>query len=202
MWKISVSDSWNTQRTLLQRVQDPDDTQAWGDFVRYYESFIKMVLRKSNVSLNEQDDLVQKILLRIWKGLPQYKYKREKARFRTWLSIIIRNAIITHINRLKDKGSKQKKYIKEVDIVLEACIEQIIDQEWLNYVASIAMDKVKTVFSGNAIEVFRLSLEEKTARQISEELNITEESVFVLRSRVKSRLKKEIAHLRELIEIK
>ncbi|MCH2208927.1 MAG: sigma-70 family RNA polymerase sigma factor [Lentisphaerales bacterium] len=197
-----MSDSWNTQRTLLQRVQDPDDTQAWGDFVRYYESFIKMVLRKSNVSLNEQDDLVQKILLRIWKGLPKYKYKREKARFRTWLSIIIRNAIITHINRLKDKGSKQKKYIKEVDIVLEACIEQIIDQEWLNYVASIAMDKVKTVFSGNAIEVFRLSLEEKTARQISEELNITEESVFVLRSRVKSRLKKEIAHLRELIEIK
>lgn len=197
-----MSDSWNTQKTLLQRIQDSDDIKAWDDFVRYYESFIKMVLRKSNVSLNEEDDLVQKILLRIWKGLPKYEYKREKARFRTWLSTIIRNAIITHINRLKDKGSKHAKYLKGVDVVSEACIEQIIDQEWLNYVASIAMIKVKEVFSGNAIEVFRLSLEERSARQISEELNITEESVFVLRSRVKSRLKKEIAQLRELIEIK
>ena len=156
-----MSDSWNTQKTLLQRIQDSDDIKAWDDFVRYYESFIKMVLRKSNVSLNEEDDLVQKILLRIWKGLPKYEYKREKARFRTWLSTIIRNAIITHINRLKDKGSKHAKYLKGVDVVSEACIEQIIDQEWLNYVASIAMIKVKEVFSGNAIEVFRLSLEEK-----------------------------------------
>lgn len=196
-----MSDSWNTQQTLIQRAQNPDDNQAWDDFVKYYESFIKMVLRKSNISLSEEDDLIQKILLRVWKGLPNYEYRKEKARFRTWLSTIIRNAIITHINRLKDKGSKQEVYLKEVNVVSESHIEEIIDKEWLDYVASIAMNKVKEVFSGNAIEVFRLSLEEKTAKQIADELSITEESVFVLRSRVKSRLKKEIAKLREIIEI-
>ena len=196
-----MSDSWNTQKTLLQRIQDPDDTHAWDDFVRYYETFIKMVLRKSNISLSEEDDLVQKILLRVWKGLPNYEYKKEEARFRTWLSAIIRNAIISHVNRLKNKGSQQDDYLKEVDIASEASIEQIIDKEWLDYVASIAMDKVKEVFSGNAIEVFKLSLEEKSAKQIAEKLNITEKTVFVLRSRVKSRLKSEISKLREIIEI-
>ena len=57
-------------------------------------------------------------------------------------------------------------------------------------------------FSGSAIDVFRLSLEEKSAREIANELNISEDSVFVIRSRVKSRLKKEVTKLRQLIEFK
>ena len=197
-----VSQNWNTQQTLIQRAQNPEDEQAWDDFVSYYQSFIKMVLFKSNISLNDTDDLIQAILIRIWKGLPNYEYKKEQARFRTWLSTIIRNCIISHINKVKNKGEKVELIEEQIERISESEIEQIISEEWLDYVASIAMDKVKDVFSGNAIEVFRLSLEEKSAKEIASELNITEESVFVLRSRVKSRLKKEISKLRQLIEFK
>ena len=197
-----MSQNWNTQQTLIQRAQNPEDEQAWDDFVSYYESFIKMVLFKSNISLNDTDDLIQAILIRIWKGLPNYEYKKEQARFRTWLSTIIRNCIISHINKVKHKGEKVELIEEQIERISESEIEQIISEEWLDYVASIAMDKVKDVFSGNAIEVFRLSLEEKSAKEIANELNITEESVFVLRSRVKSRLKKEISKLRQLIEFK
>ena len=161
-----------------------------------------MVLRKSNVSLNEVDDLVQKILLRIWKGLPNYSYQKERAKFRTWLSKIIRNTIITHVSKLKKTDVKLEAYLQEVDIVSESTIESIINQEWLDYVSSLAMKKVEEVFSGNAIDVFKLSLLNKSAKQISEQLKITEDTVFVLRSRVKSRLKKEIHQLREIIEFK
>ena len=197
-----MSENWNTQQTLIQRAQNPDDNQAWDDFVSYYQSFIKMVLFKSNISLNDTDDLIQAILVRIWKGLPNYEYKKEQARFRTWLSTIIRNCIITHINKSKNKGEKVQLFEEQIEKISESELEQIIDDEWLDYVASIALDKVKEVFSGNAIEVFRLSLEEKNAKEISAALSITEESVFVLRSRVKSRLKKEISKLRQLIEFK
>ena len=97
-----MNENWNTQQTLIQRAQNQDDHQAWDDFVSYYESFIKMVLRKAKISLNDEDDLVQKVLLRIWKGLPNYA--KEKARFRTWLSTIIRNTVITHINHYNSFG--------------------------------------------------------------------------------------------------
>jgi RNA polymerase sigma factor (sigma-70 family) len=197
-----MNENWNTQQTLIQRAQNQDDHQAWDDFVSYYESFIKMVLRKANISLSDEDDLIQKVLLRIWKGLPSYAYQKEKARFRTWLSTIIRNTVITHINRDKSKGEKHNSYLQEVDIVSESAIEEVIHQEWMNYVSSIAMKKVEEVFSGNAIEVFKLSLLEKNAKQIAAELGISEDSVFVLRSRVKARLKKEVTQLRQLIELK
>ena len=197
-----VSENWNTQQTLIQRAQNPDDNQAWDDFVSYYKSFIRMVLYKSNISINDTDDLIQAILIRIWKGLPNYEYKKEQARFRTWLSTIIRNCIISHITKSKKKGEKVELIEEQVEKISESEIENIINSEWLDYVSSIAMEKVKEVFSGNAIEVFRLSLEEKSAKEIAAELKITEESVFVLRSRVKSKLKKEISKLRQLIEFK
>ena len=138
-----MNENWNTQQTLIQRAQNQDDHQAWDDFVSYYESFIKMVLRKANISLSDEDDLIQKVLLRIWKGLPSYAYQKEKARFRTWLSTIIRNTVITHINRDKSKGEKHNSYLQEVDIVSESAIEEVIHQEWMNYVSSIAMKKVE-----------------------------------------------------------
>ena len=57
-------------------------------------------------------------------------------------------------------------------------IEAVIDTEWNEYVAGIAMEKVKEKFEGQAIEVFRLSLQEKNAREISEILGIKEDTVY------------------------
>jgi RNA polymerase sigma factor (sigma-70 family) len=197
---MCVQDNWNTQQTLIQRAKNPDDESAWNEFVTYYESFIKMVLNKSNIPLCDADDLVQNILLRVWKGLPNYEYCKERALFRTWLSTIIRNAVISHITKMKNKDDKTQLYEKQLEAISESDIEKVIKDEWLDYVASLAMNKVKEVFSGKAIDVFRLSLKNVPAQKIAQELNLTEESVFALRSRVKSRLRKEIATLRQQIE--
>ena len=193
---------WNTQKTLIQRAQDPDDHQAWEDFVRFYESFVKMVLRKTNIPFHEEEDLVQSILLKVWKGLPNYEYRKENAKFRTWLSTIIRNTSITHFRKNEMESNKKDKLLKNIESVSESKIEQVIDTEWNEYVADLAMEKVKEKFEGQAIEVFRLSLQEKNAREISEELGIKEDTVYSLRSRVKRRLKQEISKLRELIEVR
>ncbi|MCM8537180.1 MAG: sigma-70 family RNA polymerase sigma factor [Lentisphaeraceae bacterium] len=197
-----VKYDWNTQKTLIQRAQDPDDDQAWDDFVKYYESFIVMVLGKSNISVSEEEDLVQNILLKVWKGLPKYEYRKEKAKFRTWLSTIIRNTIISHYNKSKGEDGKREKYSTTIDDISESSIEKVIEQEWYDYVVSLAMEKVQEAFSGRAIEVFRLSLQEKKANEISELLGITEDTVYSLRSRVKRRLKQEVSKLREMIEFK
>ena len=61
----SMNHDWNTQQTLIQRAQNPDDHQAWEDFVGFYSSFIGMVLRKSGIAAHEADDLIQCILLKV-----------------------------------------------------------------------------------------------------------------------------------------
>ena len=160
-----------------------------------------MVLKKSGIPLSESEDLVQDILLKVWKGLPGYEYRKKEAKFRTWLSTIIRNTVINHLQKIKRKGGeKLELFENSVANVTETDIEKIIDDEWIKYLTKFAMEKVETIFLGHAIEVFNLSLKGKNARDISKELNITEDSVFVLRNRVKKRLTIEINKLRAEIE--
>jgi len=196
-----MKENWNTHQTLIQRAQNPDDASAWDDFVKYYETFIKMVLKKFNIPFSDTDDLVQDILLKVWKGLPGYEYRREKAKFRTWLGIIIRNTVINHVTKIKRKGGDKLELIEnKIQNFNEADIEKVINDEWVKYLTNYAMERIEDIFSGQTIDVFKLSLKGHNGKDIAAKLNITEESVFVLRSRVKSRLKKEIDKLRSEIE--
>ena len=197
---LCMEENWNTHQTLIQRAQNPDDASAWDEFVSYYETFIKMVLKKSGISFNESDDLVQDILVKVWKGLPTYEYRKERAKFRTWLSTIIKNTVINHVAKIKRKGGEGLELFDNIAKVSETEIEKVVKDEWVKYLTKIAMEKVEEIFSGQAIDVFKLSLKGKNAKEISKELGITEQSVFVLRSRVKIRLKKEIDKLRSEIE--
>ncbi|MCM8532292.1 MAG: sigma-70 family RNA polymerase sigma factor [Lentisphaeraceae bacterium] len=193
---------WNTRLSLIQRAKNTEDQSAWDDFVKYYKSFIEVVLYESRVPLTESQDLCQDILIKVWKGLPKYEYQKGKAKFRTWLSMVIKNAMINHMKKLARKKPNSEVPLNEAITVEidESDIEKIIKNEWMNHLTSVALDNVSQAFSGQAIEVFKLSLKGRTAKEISAELSITEDSVFVLRSRVKSKVVKEIELLRSEIE--
>lgn len=196
-----MGDQWNTRLTLIQRAQDPDDHSAWDDFVNFYKCFIEMILNKSRVSLNDADDLVQEILLKVWKGLPNYEYRKNKTKFRSWLSILIRNTIINHSEKRKRKDSgKVEIEAAETSVLSQSDIESVIAEEWVGHLTSLALNNLKKSFSTKAITTFELSLKGKTAKEISKAINVTEDSVLVLRSRVKTALRREIDFLKRELE--
>lgn len=196
-----MGDQWNTRLTLIQRAQDPDDHSAWDDFVNFYKCFIEMILNKSRVSLNDADDLVQEILLKVWKGLPNYEYRKNKTKFRGWLSILIRNTIINHSEKRKRKDSgKVEIEAAETSVLSQSDIESVIAEEWVVHLTSLALNNLKKSFSTKAITTFELSLKGKTAKEISKAINVTEDSVLVLRSRVKTALRREIDFLKRELE--
>ena len=63
------------------------------------------------------------------------------------------------------------------------------------------MERIKEVFTGNAFEVFALTLEGKSVEEISSELGLRTDSIYVLRNRVKGRLQREIQQLRHDLEV-
>ena len=58
----------------------------------------------------------------------------------------------------------------------------------------------KKFFSGKAIEVFKLSSKGMSSSEISSELDIPVNTVYVLRNRVKVRLMSEMKNLRQSLE--
>ena len=199
-----MTGTWKTRLTLLQRAKDPDDEQAWEEFARYYREFIKMVLLQMGLNQNDFDDLVQEILLRTWKALPDLNYDQNRARFRTWLSHLIRNKVIDHFRKVKRLSDKHDMFVSEkgnmTPIVSEPEVEKIMKKEWEVYIVDLALKRISVHFSDRAIMAFQLSMENLPVDEIGEKLGIKGNSVTKLKNRVKMRLVKEISHLRKELE--
>ncbi|MCH2204960.1 MAG: RNA polymerase sigma factor [Lentisphaerales bacterium] len=194
-----MNNEWHTKQTLLQRAKNQDDQQAWQEFVEYYRSFILMITRKMNLAENEQQDLTQEVLLKLWQSLEGYS--AEKAKFRTWLAGVIRNTVLMFY---KSDGRRRKReekagfyqFLEEGD---ETELESVIETEWKTHITSLAMENIQKIFSGKAVEAFRMTLQEVPADEICQKLDIQKDSLYTLRNRVKLRFVEEVRHLsREL----
>ncbi|WDE96912.1 sigma-70 family RNA polymerase sigma factor [Lentisphaera profundi] len=191
-------DNWNTRESLLLRASDPDNHEAFEEFVYYYKNFISMVFSKLGVQQSQIDDLRQDLLIKLWKDIGKFDSTRENSNFRGWLSVVMRHEVYRFFR--KNKSDKKELSDTDLDLSQESEIDQMIEKEWKAYVTSLAVEKIKAHFDGNALKVFYLTLEGKNAAAIAVELEMSENSVYVLRSRVKARFQGEIRQLRSLLE--
>lgn len=192
-------DKWNTRQTLLMRAKDPNDQVAWEEFVSYYRDFLKVVIYKINPSTSLSEDFLQAVLLEIWRSLPRFEVDKERAKFRTWLSILVRNTVLNQIK----KELKQNKIRKELEPQAEpdqAELDQMVQKEWELHISRLALDNISQRFTGKAMDVFKLSLKGKSIEDICAELDITPESAYTLKNRVKKYLVREIKRLRTELE--
>ena len=148
-----MSERWKTRKSLILRARNPDDSQAWEDFVQYYERFIFHVLHRMNVSVNDLDDLVQNVLVKLWRSLASYE--SGKARFRTWLGVVVRNAVydqFSETNRQRKLLQHELESLQMLEKEPASEIEQLIEKEWADYVTSIAMARIEKLFSEEAVK--------------------------------------------------
>ncbi|BCX49023.1 DNA-directed RNA polymerase sigma-70 factor [Haloferula helveola] len=193
---------YETRHSLIRRACDPGDQRAWVEFVENYRRFICYILHEIGVGRDEVDDLAQQILVRLTRDLPTYD--RSRARFRSWLGAVIRNAAFTHLRTLKRRSAHLSRYgeqlLAEGPDGASSELEEFIESEWKTYVSSLAMERVRSVFQGQAMEVFEMGLDGRSADEISEATGLSISSVYTLRKRVKKRLYLEIRALTAELE--
>ncbi len=187
-------DKYVTRKTLLMRAKNRNDQDAWEEFVEVYRRFIYHVLNRMNVNENDFDDMVQEVLIRLWEKLGSYD--PEKARFRSWLSFVIRNIVINSFRKKNLHVEKLEQFSDSLSTKSSKTeVEKMIEREWKLHVSNMAMATIKELFSGKAVQVFEMSLQGLDSAQISVKLGIGQNSVKVLKSRVKSRYMAEVQRL-------
>jgi len=196
-----LSEAWRTRQTLIHRAKDPRDGQAWEDFVSYYKDFISIVIARMIRNCHTREDMSQEVLVKVWKSLQNMEMGKNNAKFRTWLSTIIKNTVLNFLEREKHrKTSDLEQVIMTIEPEKQSEIEVMIEEEWEKNVTNLALDRVRAAFSGHAVDVFIMSVEGKTTEEICEILNVKPNTVYVLKNRVKSRFLEEIKQLRQDLE--
>ena len=78
-----------TRVTLLDRLSDPRDHEAWAEFVSLYGPLVFQFARRRLPQDEDAADVMQEVLSAVMQG----RYQRPKGRFQKWIVTVLLNKI-------------------------------------------------------------------------------------------------------------
>ena len=195
----------NTRYTLLQKLQAENNEKNWEEFVTYYSPYIFVIIRRFNVGSQDSEELMQDVLVKIWKNIGKFDREEYKCRFRTWLSVMIRNTVFNFFKSKASKNSRMNVSYQEImgklELITEAEIDLISEREWKNHIAQLVWTNLKDNFSEQTQKVFEASIKSDiTNPQLAAKFDVSESSVRVFKMRVRKAMHKEIIRLNSELE--
>ncbi len=90
----------STRASLLLRLRDPQDHEAWLEFVTLYEPVAYRLLRRHGLQDADAREVMQELLLAVSRNIDRWDPAEERGSFRAWLRRVARNLVI---NWLKNR---------------------------------------------------------------------------------------------------
>jgi len=194
-----------TRETLIMRVRKQHDEAAWEEFDYYYRGYVHNIARHMGLSHHDSEEVVQTVMMQLWKKLPEFEYDSRKGRFRGWLCTVTGNVTKTMLqqkSRDLDRltPGEQEELAGYLHEIKATPSEEQAEQEWMNYIITLAWKKVQEEFGANEKAAFEMVSQGKGVDEVSQKLGITTSSVYVYKKRVTDRLKLEVAKLNEVLD--
>src|SRR6516164_7256878 len=96
-----------TRASLLVRILDAQDVQAWNQFVEIYAPLVYGFARRHGLQDADAADVTQEVMQSVSKAAHKLEYDPERGSFRGWLFTVTRNNVSTFLSRRKpsERGS-------------------------------------------------------------------------------------------------
>lgn len=198
-----MNDIPDTQYSLLARLSNPSDREAWQQFADLYQPVIYRIARGRGFQDADAQDLAQQVLISVAGAIPSWKKTSAQTRFRHWLKKVTKNAALNALTRgPKETVAASSKLVAiQNDVVVDSELEKQIDDEHRREVYRQAAEIVQRQVQPATWDAFRRStLLDQSAEEVSEQTGLTVGSVYVARSRVLSKLRETVAAIEERLE--
>ena len=129
-----MDDQYKTRQTLIQRMQETQDEQSWEEFLQAYQPYIQAIVRNMKISEHDADDIVQQVMLKVWKNIATIENDPNK-RFRSWLSTVTANCVKDFVRKRKLDAARLEKAAQDstlayLDAIRLPDIEDIAERRW------------------------------------------------------------------------
>ena len=189
----------NTNASLVARIKDPGNVEAWESFEKIYRPVIFRIARAKGLQYADAVDLVQQVLISVAAAIHAYEKRDDETPFRNWLSRITRNAILKALTRQpKDRADGGTQVLDVLSQVPAADQEadSMIELEVRREIFHAAAQKVRESVQPTTWLAFELTvLQGNTIEKAANKLQLSVGNVYAARSRVMKRIKENVQHL-------
>lgn len=196
-----MKDSPITRRSLLLRIRNARDGQAWTQFVEIYAPLIHQYARRRGLQEADAADLVQEVLQTVSKTASRFEYDPERGSFRGWLFTVTRNRLLNFLEKRgrEPQGTGDSRVKRWIDEHPDPHTEEARWTELYRWrVFTWASERIRGGFHDSTWQAFwRTAVERKPPKEVATELGMTIGAVYIARSRVLSRLRREVDEITE-----
>jgi RNA polymerase sigma-70 factor (ECF subfamily) len=190
-----------TRITLLGRLQtDPNDQEAWDEFVRQYGPKIHQWCRRWKLQEADAEDVTQIVLLKMTGKLRTFAYDPSRS-FRAWLKTVTHHAWSDFIasRQRPGLGSGDSALWQQLDsLAAREDLIKHIEEEFDQQLLEEAISRVRRRVDPRTWEAFQLlAFERLSGAEAAARLQMRVGTVFVYKCKVQKLLQDEIRKLEE-----
>lgn len=196
------NDTYLTRETLVRKLSQDKSSYAWDEFVMLYERFIFSIIRKMGISVVDAEDLLQKVLLKIWENIPDFELNQRQGAFRKWIGVITRRTVYNFLKKEESISRKNSnaELCHEEFMGKGESLEDIIEQEWKRNIINLAFKKISEKVSTQMMEIFQAHAKGEAAAATAERVGVPVRRIYRYRDKVEQLLSDEINALKEMME--
>jgi len=183
-----------TSPTLLRRLRDAADREAWERFVEIYTPMLYRWARASGLSDQDGCDLLQDVFVLLLGKLPKFDYDSQRGRFKSWLRSVL-------INKLRERKRSRSATMFEsrqapLDPEDDNRVVPFWENEYRDQLIQRAMRVMQREFEPSTWKAcWETAFHGRPAAEVAAELGLSLGAVYVARSRVLRRLRQELQGL-------
>jgi len=189
-----------TRASLIVKLRDPGDEDAWGEFVALYEPLVYRLARQKGLQDADARDVCQDVFRAVAHAVDRWEPGRGS--FRGWLSRIARNLLINFLTRgyshVRATGGTSVMELLDAQPAPDPSASALFETEYQRRVFQWAANDVRREFTPSTWHAFwESAVEDRPPSEVALELGMSVGAVYIARSRVLARLKRRVEKLGE-----
>jgi len=184
----------DTRETLIQRLPNSADVEAWDEFVDIYEPLLFRLARGRGLQAADAEDFVQEVLTAVARSIDRWVHSDDRGSFRAWLFRIASNLAINFLTRKKHRqlatgDSAVARLLSEMPAPTDDSSELFL-KEYRRELFRWAAERVRQHVVPQQWTVFwQTSIEQRSIAEVAEHFGMSVGSIYIVRSRITKRIR-------------
>jgi RNA polymerase sigma factor (sigma-70 family) len=193
-----MSDVPTTRPSLLLRMRDAKDHEAWHTFVELYAPLVYRFARKRGLQDADAADLTQDVLRSVAGAMKDGKYDPARGSFRGWLHMVTRNAVYRSLRgeRRQPSGTGDTQQQARLEQIPAPSEQQDWDYEHQKRLFVWACEEVRDEFQAKTWTAFwQTAVDGKSVKDVEAKLGLSAGAIYVAKSRILTRIRERIGQI-------
>lgn len=188
-----MAEPTKTRYSLIGKLHDPQNLDAWNEFASIYQPLIFRICRQKGLQYADATDVTQDVMSKVAEAIGKFDAEKPGATFRGWLYRVTRNVVIDFFRRRENKNLAGAKtgLLELIQQEPDEAASREFRLEFQRQIFAVVANEVREDVQPKTWQAFwRTEVEHESVSDVAESLRMNAGAVYVARSRVLAKLRK------------